>query len=261
MIQPESLLYHSYKKSYSQLGQDAIIIEILNRIGISNGFFIEVGAWDGIRLSNCRELFINGWSGLFIEANGEFYEKLASNYAAYPNIFTYHSYIRPDERDGETIVSILRKLSIDPEKVNVLCIDIDSLDYEIFNTLSFSPDVVLVESGMFWNMHIDTVVPIEFSNLYVQQPIRVIHRLATSKGYTPVCYFQDIFLVKEKYADKFAMIDNDPVRLYLDAFNFMDDGLRRFVLSTRERWEPIKSFETKYFNGKFNINPTMDPRL
>jgi len=37
-----------YRKDYySQNGEDGVIEEILKRIGIKQGYFVDVGAWDG----------------------------------------------------------------------------------------------------------------------------------------------------------------------------------------------------------------------
>ena len=63
-----SLLFQ-YKNVHSQIGQDGILEEIFKRVGIKKGFFCEFGAWDGVYLSNCRKLFEEGWSGVFIEAD------------------------------------------------------------------------------------------------------------------------------------------------------------------------------------------------
>ena len=54
---------------YSQRGHDGIIEKIMKELSIENGFFIEFGGWDGIYLSNCRNLFECGWNGCFIEAD------------------------------------------------------------------------------------------------------------------------------------------------------------------------------------------------
>lgn len=57
----------SIKKSYSQFGED---IEVLNFFQNKNsGYYVEIGANDGLRGSNTVLLEQNGWKGLLIEAN------------------------------------------------------------------------------------------------------------------------------------------------------------------------------------------------
>ena len=68
---------------YSQIGQDKRMDQILQQK--RNGFFIEVGAYDGVAYSN--SLFFEqsrGWTGLLIEANPRAYrELLAKDRKAY----------------------------------------------------------------------------------------------------------------------------------------------------------------------------------
>lgn len=50
-------------KDYSQNGEQAVILEILNALGIENGHLVDLGAGDGYTLSNTRALLDNGWTG------------------------------------------------------------------------------------------------------------------------------------------------------------------------------------------------------
>ena len=67
------------KKYYSQVGQDEFLdIEIFKKK--SNGFFVEIGANDGVLFSNT--LFFEkyrSWSGLLIEPNPDQFEKILKN--------------------------------------------------------------------------------------------------------------------------------------------------------------------------------------
>jgi len=59
--------------SWSQYGQDQLIDKLLNQK--RNGFFVEIGGYDGETFSN--SLFLEkerGWSGLLVEANPYTYE-------------------------------------------------------------------------------------------------------------------------------------------------------------------------------------------
>lgn len=66
-------------KYTSQKGQDKWVIEEVFQ-GKKNGFFIELGASDGINLSNTYilEKYFN-WKGICIEPNPEFYNQLLIN--------------------------------------------------------------------------------------------------------------------------------------------------------------------------------------
>lgn len=60
---------------YSQAGQDKWVLE---KIG-SRGFFVDVGAYDGIESSNTYALELAGWKGICIEPNPEAFAKLENN--------------------------------------------------------------------------------------------------------------------------------------------------------------------------------------
>lgn len=69
------------QKSYGQLGQDLIALEFFHLYPASHEFFLDVGAFDGIGLSNTRLLFEKDWSGICIEPVMKNYKKLETLYA------------------------------------------------------------------------------------------------------------------------------------------------------------------------------------
>jgi len=71
---------------FTSIGNDGIIEKIFEVIGLKHGYFVEFGAWDGVRGSNCRNLFMNKWQGTMIEANLGRYLKLAWNYRKHPEV-------------------------------------------------------------------------------------------------------------------------------------------------------------------------------
>ena len=75
-------LYHLYiiKMYYSQFGQDDYIYNRFFKNKKDTGYFLEIGADDGIRFSNCKffeETLM--WTGIALEARTEAYSKLISN--------------------------------------------------------------------------------------------------------------------------------------------------------------------------------------
>ena len=65
-------------KSYSQIGQDLFVLFTLNRK--RNGFFVEIGAGDGVHLSNTYLLENEfGWTGILVEPNKSFYSECCRN--------------------------------------------------------------------------------------------------------------------------------------------------------------------------------------
>lgn len=63
---------------YSQIGQDKIVDEIFR--GMNYGYFVDIGAANGIEISNTYALEKHrNWSGLCIEPNKSFFEELKAN--------------------------------------------------------------------------------------------------------------------------------------------------------------------------------------
>ena len=138
-----SLLFQ-YKNVHSQIGQDGILEEIFKRVGIKKGFFCEFGAWDGVYLSNCRKLFEEGWSGVFIEADKKKFSDLQFNYKDYDHITCIYSFVGAPKNKipGDPLYSILNNNDINKESVDFLSIDVDGCDLEIFEEINFQPKVV-----------------------------------------------------------------------------------------------------------------------
>ena len=64
------------RRSYSQSGEDIIISDLFNRLGISNPTYLDIGANDPISLNNTYRLYTRGGSGVCIEPNPVMYKRL-----------------------------------------------------------------------------------------------------------------------------------------------------------------------------------------
>lgn len=63
---------------YSQAGQDKFVSECLFK-NTPKGTFVDIGANDGVKLSNTLHFENKGWNGLAIEPHPKIYKKLISN--------------------------------------------------------------------------------------------------------------------------------------------------------------------------------------
>lgn len=77
-IPQNSLLHHTWKQ-YSRNGEEGIIETLLSRIGISRGFFVEIGAGNGISSCNTHFLAERGWKGVFIEEDPPLFSLLIAH--------------------------------------------------------------------------------------------------------------------------------------------------------------------------------------
>ena len=251
-ITPTSLLFH-YGNIHSQRGQDGILAEILRRTGIHKGRFVEFGAWDGIYLSNCRYLYERGWEAVFIEADPRRYKKLC---ALNPDqkIIKIHARVGAPSFgvSGDPLELALRKNGIATDTVTLVSIDVDGPDLEIFLDMAFKPPVVLLEGGFNFTPLLVRDVPSEVAWKETQHPLRRIVRDAVAFGYLPVCFYQDCYLVRSDLAAPFPALDT--VSLFRDAYCFMDEGHRKYLLEKRRASANINRIETEQF-GTFSADP------
>jgi hypothetical protein len=128
------------RSTCSQNGEDGVIAEILDRIGVTSRWFVEFGIEDGSQ-GNCVTLARDlGWSGLFIEVDDANYAILADRWKDRPEVRTLHALVTAD-----TIGDLFVNAGV-PDEPDVLSIDVDGNDYWIWEALEgYRPRVVVIE--------------------------------------------------------------------------------------------------------------------
>ena len=91
-------------KSYSQFGEDLILLDFFNKTKLNKGFFFEFGAWDGIYLSNCRLLYEKGWEGCFVEADNRKFIDLKKNYGNETKVKLINEFINVTNNSLDNII-------------------------------------------------------------------------------------------------------------------------------------------------------------
>jgi hypothetical protein len=179
-------------------------------LNIENGFFVEFGAWDGIRGSNCRKLFEEGWGGIFIESDKHKYDSLYRNYRGKDNVVCINSKVGI-ENEEEKFDNLIKNHT--NREIDFCSIDIDGLDLEVFETFEkFLPTVVCIEGGQMLEPHQARVSMVQ-AKRNIQQSLSVFSSSFAEKGYKLLCTYQDSFFVKEKYFEKFD-VSSDIENLY-----------------------------------------------
>ena len=197
------LLNYRYDK-YSFTGNDGIIKKILEIANIKNGFFVEFGAIDGVRGSNCRKLFEEGWSGLFIESDEKRFVQLENNYKDHRNIITAHSTVVAEGINTFDTICATHMIN----NIDFCSIDIDGLDLEIFESIKeYLPTIVCIEGGqMLSPFHGRVERDIAANN--IQQSLAVINEAFNKKGYKLLCSYQYSFFIKEEFFYLFDVSTN-----------------------------------------------------
>ncbi len=171
-----------YKKDVkSQHGEDGIITEIFRRMGAESKWCVEFGALNGTHHSNTWNLIMQeGWSGVLIEADPTYAEKLKEVYKDTPRAHCFNEFVK---FEGEhSLDSILARTPI-PRDFDLLSVDIDGNDYHIWDSLSqYNPRVVVIEFNPTIPNDISFIQPQDMS---VQQgsSLKALAELGAKKGY------------------------------------------------------------------------------
>jgi hypothetical protein len=178
---------HKYAKNiHSQNGEDGILWEAFMRINPTHDHAVEIGGNDGRWMSNTANLIEQGWSGSFVEADYGLYLKCTENWKHNPLVRIQCS--RVDGRNVNAFVD---------DKCDLLSIDTDGNDYEIFCGLKARPKIVIVE--------IDSSIepPSERVNSDGGVGYWTMTVAALERGYFVLCHTGNLILVKQEYGHLF----------------------------------------------------------
>jgi hypothetical protein len=194
----------------SQGGEDGIIREIFRRLEVERGWFVELGAHDGVHFSNTYPLRQKGWSGVGIECDPDRYRELQSNVAGTP----YVAICKKVSRTGpDSLDAILAETAL-PRDFDLLSLDVDGLDYWVWESLrEFRPAVVVIEYNPFFSATEAKTLPF-VDNYKAEWPYygasaAAFDKLGRSRGYMLVGYTGglNLFFVREDVgAGKFARV-------------------------------------------------------
>lgn len=129
------------RRAFSKLGEREVIQGYLEKLNVNDGFFVDIGAGDGVRRSNVLELALRGWPGLCAEYNEEAFAGLAMLYRDFPGVTLCRGRVTP-----ETVVPMLKAAGT-PEAFSFLTLDIDGYDHYVLSALltKFRPRLMCVE--------------------------------------------------------------------------------------------------------------------
>jgi hypothetical protein len=227
-----------YKKNiFSQNGEDGLIEYIFSKIlGNNSGTFIEFGAWDGKYLSNTYNLFLNkNWNGIYIEGDTEKYNDLCDNFRAYKDrIDCVNAFVGFDENDK---LDKLIEIYSTKRNFDFISIDVDGLDYFIFEKLvKYLPKVICIEVNAGHDPEYGNIIPKHIAENNIGQSIKVITDLATLKGYFPLCYNGNLFLVQNMFKHLFTEHIKSIQDIYMDFLNYSEpdaiEHLKRTFIDT-----------------------------
>lgn len=181
------MLLENRDNIYSDNGEDGVLKCIMEKLGIECGTCCEFGAWDGKYCSNTFNLVKEkNWKALYIEGDEEKYKDLLVTQKEYPTITPVCAFV-----SGTNLDSLILDNGF-PEDLDLLSIDVDSIDYEIWKGLEkVRPKIVIIEpsnSTPLW----------EKSTHYEGRGASpfLIKQLAKEKGYRFLCTTGNLFFVR-----------------------------------------------------------------
>ena len=209
--------YKKYSKNiYSQNGEDGIVEELLKRLNIENGWVCEFGAWDGIHLSNTFNLVKNkNFNAVFIEGDNKRYNDLLSTVEKFPNIVPIIAYV--DHNDTSNSLDNLLKQTNIPNNFDILSIDIDSYDYQVWKSLKvYKPKIVIIEI----NSSVKANDPnwIHMPNKYQGTGFKPTYDLGIEKGYKFILHTGNMFFIRSDLFDKLNITYNNPLENFRSNF-------------------------------------------
>ncbi len=239
---------------FSQNGEDGIIAALFGELGPGDRRCCEFGAWDGIHLSNCRNLVLQGWECLFIEGEEARYRDLVRNYAGNPRVHAVHAFVDNSDNRLEDLVR-----SIWPDgKIDFLSIDIDGLDYQVIRDLRLKPRVICIEVNAGHSPQADVELPAEVAGNNVGQPLKIFIADATRHGYRLLGYNGNAFFVRDDECARLGWSGISPIEAYE---RFLSDHLDQngkewLYLVNKGVVPPCHSFQNPFLSAKrLNISP------
>lgn len=179
-IAPPPLLAHE-RNVASGSGEDGILAWALERLGDTDGWCCEFGAWDGRTLSNTWALIAErGYRAVLIEADASRYEALRRTHGGREGVIALRCLVGwegPDRLDA-----LLAATPI-PADFDLLSIDVDGNDYHVWEAVfDYRPKLVVCEYN--------PTIPNEVDFVQARDPavaqgasLRALVRLGEAKGY------------------------------------------------------------------------------
>lgn len=197
------------KDVQSQFGEDGIIEEIFRIIptDAQNNWCCEFGAWDGLHCSNTYNLIKNkNWTGILIEANSKKFVDLQATYKGNDKAILLNEFV--EFAGGNTLDVILERNNA-PKDLDLLSVDIDSTDYQIFESLNvFKPKIIIIEFNPTIPDNIEFIQQADWNKKHGSSLLAMTN-LAKRKGYELICVnAENAFYVDCKYFNLFCIADN-----------------------------------------------------
>jgi hypothetical protein len=167
--------------------------------------------------SNTFNLVKQGWNAVFIEGDNSRYIDLIKTCSRYPTIHPIHAFVDHVPGSAVSLDSLLRTTGI-PTDFDVLSIDIDTFDYQVWDSVTaYNPKVVIIEINS--DIQPDVQNHIHTPGVFGGTSFLPMFRLGEKKGYTFVLHTGNMIFVRNDLYSQLGLSYSDPLE------NFRPDWL------------------------------------
>ncbi len=129
---------------HSQADEDGILLYLFSLVGTSNRLCVEICAGDGIECNTANLILHHGWHGLLADGDPRNVQRGAQYYARCKRTYVYppqlvHAWVTRDS------VNEIISANGFPNDIDLLSLDLDGVDYWIWEALEAVPRVVVLE--------------------------------------------------------------------------------------------------------------------
>lgn len=239
---PNNLLSYG-RNGTSEHGEDGIIEKIFQVIGEESRWCVDLGALNGTHGSNVWHLLKErGWSGVLIEADRTYFEKLQKEYVGVKNAHCLNAFVSFHGEDS--LDKIFARTPL-PHVFDLFSLDIDGNEYHLWESLEeYRPRVMVVEFNPSIPNDVLFIQPRDME-IFQGSSLRALVELGKHKGYELVAANDvNAFFVLKELFPKFHIADNsiDALRTdhhYETKLFQLYDGTLRIAGCDRLLWHNI----------------------
>lgn len=129
------------RRKYSRFNEEKYIAEYFEKLRPDNSFVVDLGAGDGVTMSNTYRHFSRQHPGIAVESDVKKFDRLLANYKDFGNVSLIQKKVTP-----KNIYSLLRDYGV-PNDFFLLSLDIDGYDYYVLESIlnKFKPVIIVSE--------------------------------------------------------------------------------------------------------------------
>lgn len=219
-------------------GEDGIIEYIFNIIYPKGSYededphrCIDVGAHNGVFGSNTRNLIIShNWSSLQIEGDPARAAECKESFNKY-NVVTDCCFVDYNFSGKNTLDKIIARNNFS-RIIDFISIDVDGLDFYIFENMQISPILVCIEVQSIVDQLTHTPYHIDKASLNIGQGLTVMTDMANKKGYELIFYTGNAFYIRKEFISKLKITNNSPRELFNNFWKTLSDGEKTWLRDT-----------------------------